>query len=290
MVSCKSPHVSVLGEAIQAELRAARYHGRHAKPKSRRPYRATVAIAGVGVLAAIAASGATSWNAATTPATLAADSRSTPAQPSVLTGSGGQSLAAVARAQASASTQAAAVKAAPSAARLAPRVPVAKPTAASKAQPRPAGPTEIYDSVNPAAIPSGKAVAVYANGAYEASGAAIAGRSNVMWIDVHGTNTNANALDVEPGDATPAEAAAWVEAKLTKDPSSTAVVYTFKADWGTVQADINALPDGMSSHVKYWIADPTGVPHILPGAAATQWFWGANYDITQATPGFFPAK
>jgi hypothetical protein len=42
----------------------------------------------------------------------------------------------------------------------------------------------------------------------------------------------------------------------------------------------------MHSHVKYWIADPTGSPHILPGSSATQWYWGANYDITQAAPGF----
>jgi hypothetical protein len=42
----------------------------------------------------------------------------------------------------------------------------------------------------------------------------------------------------------------------------------------------------MQAHVKYWIADPTGTPHILPGAAATQWYWGANYDISTAKAGF----
>jgi hypothetical protein len=42
----------------------------------------------------------------------------------------------------------------------------------------------------------------------------------------------------------------------------------------------------MQSHVKYWIADPTGTKHILPGAAATQWYWGPSYDITAAQPGF----
>ena len=41
----------------------------------------------------------------------------------------------------------------------------------------------------------------------------------------------------------------------------------------------------MQAHVKYWIADPTGTPHILP-AAATQWYWGASYDISAAHPGF----
>jgi hypothetical protein len=107
-----------------------------------------------------------------------------------------------------------------------------------------------------------------------------------VWIDVNGSNISANALDVEPGDATPAQAAAWVSAKLTKDPSSDAIVYTFKSDWGQVISDVNALPGWMHSHVKYWIADPTGSPHILPGSSATQWYWGANYDISTAAPGF----
>ena len=42
----------------------------------------------------------------------------------------------------------------------------------------------------------------------------------------------------------------------------------------------------MQSHVRWWIADPTGVDHIVPGASATQWYWGHNYDITTAKPGF----
>ena len=42
----------------------------------------------------------------------------------------------------------------------------------------------------------------------------------------------------------------------------------------------------MQHHVKYWIADPTGTPHILPGAEATQWYWGPSYDISTANPGF----
>ena len=40
------------------------------------------------------------------------------------------------------------------------------------------------------------------------------------------------------------------------------------------------------SHVRYWIADPTGVPHVVPGSSATQWYWGSSYDITTANPNF----
>jgi hypothetical protein len=148
-------------------------------------------------------------------------------------------------------------------------------------------PTLLYDSVEPAAIPSGHTIATYSDGPFAQSSAAVAGRGDVLWIDVNGSNTNANALDVEPGDATPAGAAAWVSAKLTKDPSSTAIIYTFRNDWAPVIDDVDALPTWMHSHVKYWIADPTGYAHILPGAAATQWYWGPTFDISTAEPGFF---
>jgi len=149
------------------------------------------------------------------------------------------------------------------------------------------GPTTIYDSVSPAQIPAGQHVATYSDGPFQASSSSVQGRGNVLWIDTNGTNTHASALDVEPGDATPSQAAQWVNAKLTTNPHGDAIVYTFKSDWSAVQDSINALPSWEQSHVKYWIADPTGTPHIVPGAAATQWDWGSSYDITQATPGFF---
>jgi len=53
-----------------------------------------------------------------------------------------------------------------------------------------------------------------------------------------------------------------------------------------VQAAIAALPSSMQSHVRWWIADPTGVPHLVPGSSATQWYWGSGYDISTASPGF----
>jgi hypothetical protein len=149
------------------------------------------------------------------------------------------------------------------------------------------GPTTIYDSTSPSSVPAGQHVAAYSNGAYQATGTQVQGRGNVLWIDTNGSDTHADALDVEPGDATPAQAAQWVNAKLTATPHSDAIVYTFKSDWPSVQDAIKQLPASEQSHVKYWIADPTGTPHIVPGAAATQWYWGSNYDISQATPGFF---
>jgi hypothetical protein len=59
-----------------------------------------------------------------------------------------------------------------------------------------------------------------------------------------------------------------------------------RSEWGAVKAAVDALPARMRSEVRWWIADPTGSPHIVPGANATQWYWGPNYDITTVDGGF----
>jgi hypothetical protein len=149
----------------------------------------------------------------------------------------------------------------------------------------PAKPYLIYDSTTPEAIPAHHEVATYADGNFAVPGSQVAGR-NVMWIDTNGSDTHANALDIEPGDATPSQAATWVSQKLTADPHTTAVLYTMKSDWPAVQASVATLPAWMQHQVRWWIADPTGVPHVVPGSNATQWYWGQSYDISTATPGF----
>jgi hypothetical protein len=167
--------------------------------------------------------------------------------------------------------------------------PVAKTVAAVKpkpvAKPRPVPqPYNLYDSVTPSALPAGEPAAVYANGSYAVSPSEVTGHRTVLWIDTNGSDPKANVLDVEPGDATPYGAAQWVKEKLTAEPSSIAVVYTMMSDWSQVKANVAALPVSMQRHVQYWIADPTGYPHIVPGSSATQWYWGSSIDISSARP------
>jgi hypothetical protein len=151
----------------------------------------------------------------------------------------------------------------------------------------PARPYEMYDSVTPSAIPGGKAVATYADGPYAASPSQLAGRSGVTWIDTNGSDPRgASVLDVEPGDATPQMAATWASQRLDDHPHGTAVIYTMRSDWSATQAAISGLPRWQQHGVRYWIADPTGVPHLVPGSSATQWYWGTNYDISTVAPGF----
>ena len=153
--------------------------------------------------------------------------------------------------------------------------------------PAPAKPYYIYDSVTPKAIPAEHhTVATYINGRYRASQSDVAGRHKVLWIDTTGGNPSADVLDVEPGDATPVTAAHWAYQRLHHDPNAQCCIYTMRSLWPAVRASIHQLPSGMGDHVQWWIADPTGHPHVVPGSDATQWYWGRHFDISTANPGF----
>ena len=154
---------------------------------------------------------------------------------------------------------------------------------ATQAQPQP---YLIYDSVNPQAIPGDPVVATYADGPNPDPPSSVANFSHVLWVDIDASDPQANALDIEPGCATPSEAAGWVSARLSADPHTVAILYTMISQWPTVRADVSSLPSWMQSRIRWWIADPTGSPHIVPGSQATQWYWGQNYDISTALPGF----
>jgi hypothetical protein len=166
-----------------------------------------------------------------------------------------------------------------------------KPASKPQPQPRqsaPAKPYYIYDSVAPKDIPAEHhTVATYINGRYKASQSDVAGRHKVLWIDTTGGNPSAaDVLDVEPGDATPTTAAHWAYQRLHHDPNAQCCIYTMRSLWPAVRASVHQLPSGMGDHVQWWIADPTGHPHVVPGSDATQWYWGRNFDISTANPGF----
>ncbi len=161
-----------------------------------------------------------------------------------------------------------------------------KPKPRPKPKAKPAGPYHIWDSVTPSSLPAGHDAAVYANGAYATSARQVTHHKSVLWIDTNGSNPGANVLDVEPGDATPAGAAAWAQQRLVKHPHSVAIIYTMLSSWQAVKDHVAHLPKSQQDNVRYWIADPTGVDHIVPGASATQWYWGSHVDISTANPNF----
>jgi hypothetical protein len=163
--------------------------------------------------------------------------------------------------------------------------PKAQVTANTQPQPQPQ-PFLVYDSVNPGAIPGNPVVATYADGPHPNPASSVANFSHVLWVDINASDPQADALDIEPGCATPSEAAGWVSARLNAHPHGVAILYTMISQWATVKADVSSLPGWMQSRIRWWIADPTGSPHIVPGSQATQWYWGQNYDISTALPGF----
>ena len=159
---------------------------------------------------------------------------------------------------------------------------------AAPAKPAAAGQQEFtfYDSITPSEIPAHEQMATYADGDYAVDRSQVSDPDQVIWIDTDGHDANADALDVEPGDATPSEVAGWVQRRLSTHPGAVAIVYTMRSDWAAAKASVATLPASMQAQVRWWIADPTGHPHIVPGAQATQWYWGQNYDINTAEPGF----
>jgi hypothetical protein len=151
---------------------------------------------------------------------------------------------------------------------------------------RPAVPYEFYDSTDPQTVPAGAEIAVYATGGDPTPAAAVAGRQHVLWIDTLATDPQAQVLDIEPGCAQPSQAPQWVTSHLKQVPGSVAILYTMLSEWPQVQSAVASLPAPERSRIRWWIADPTGSPHIVPGSSATQWYWGPSYDISTALPDF----
>ena len=77
--------------------------------------------------------------------------------------------------------------------------------AAAAAPAAPARPYLIYDSTTPTNIPARQqVVATYGDGPHPTSASLVTGRKTVMWISITGHDYGASAVDVEPGNATPA--------------------------------------------------------------------------------------
>jgi hypothetical protein len=161
---------------------------------------------------------------------------------------------------------------------------------ASRHLARPAAPAKpylIYDSVTPGSIPASQGtVATYADGPHATPASEVTGRKSVLWISITGQDYDASVVDVEPGNATPAAAASWAWHRLSASRHAVARIYTMINEWPAVKSAVASFPAQMQSRIHWWIANPTGSPHLLPGSDATQWYWGSQYDITTAAPGF----
>lgn len=125
----------------------------------------------------------------------------------------------------------------------------------------------MFDDVTVSLLPAGfDAYAAYVDGRF-ANFAAVKARFphvNILSVDVNGSNTDANALDIEPGDDTNAGAVPWVREKLIRRDRRI-VVYTSVSN---VDALVNTLAiAGIArSSYKIWSAHYAAGEHICgPG-------------------------
>lgn len=139
----------------------------------------------------------------------------------------------------------------------------------------------IWDAVEVEAIPaSATTVIAYIDGGYNTLAACRARfpHAAILTATVTG-RSRATFCDVEYGDATPAIAAQGVRDGL----------------YSTVYSSLFTKPE-LDKALKglrwdWFAANPTGVPHLVPGSVATQYAWphqtGGNYDIS-ITNGVWP--
>ena len=142
----------------------------------------------------------------------------------------------------------------------------------------PAARFAMYDSVDVDQIPGNAThVAGYVNGKWPTVAALRARFPHAKVLTIAVTaNADAECLDVETGDATPAQAPAWVkrqQARGVKHPK----IYANRSTMPTVWAALQAA--GIKrDEVKLWVADWTGQPHLPAGYDACQWISTAGYD------------
>lgn len=143
--------------------------------------------------------------------------------------------------------------------------------------------TSMYDSTQPSLIPAAaEYIAIYANGEYAADKASVQKRfphARIFNIDVLNSDPGGSGIaDVENGDMKPGDLPGWVDRRLARHPGELCRVYCNKSTWPSVKSEVARLPQDRRDLVRYWIADPTGNPHSLPGADATQYHWGDTWN------------
>jgi hypothetical protein len=167
--------------------------------------------------------------------------------------------------------------------------PVPKPLPAPPRKPRAPLFLAMYDAVTVENIPAGAlAVAGYVNGRYQTVSALRARfpHAHLFTIAVN-IGADADCLDVETGDATPAQAPEWVRRQLgagLRRPCIYANRSTMPAVWAALHAA------GIErNHVRLWVADWTEEPHIPTGYDACQWHGGMTvpFDESLCSPTFF---
>jgi hypothetical protein len=134
----------------------------------------------------------------------------------------------------------------------------------------------MWDSINPFALPvDADVVAGYIDGKYKWSAAGwsrFSPRTVRVRIAVFATTNDGDVLDIEKGDATPAESSTWVKMRQSSGLLVPSLYFSLGDRVAVANANVGLTYDE-------WIADWGGqYPHIPVGAAACQWGAFGTYD------------
>lgn len=149
----------------------------------------------------------------------------------------------------------------------------------------------LYDTTDipPVGVPrDAQMVAGYVNGLYQSYGPLVAWCPGAEHVSIAvSVRANADVLDIEQGDATPADAPAWVDRQIARglwQPT----LYCERSQWSQVKSAVGYR------NVAYWVADYTGSPHVIPGAAAVQYVnhgpHGENVDMSLVVDDLWPHR
>lgn len=152
----------------------------------------------------------------------------------------------------------------------------------------------MLDGITPATVPAGAQIyAGYVGGEWPSYAALVAAHPGALHVSIAvNASESARVLDVETGDAIPAEAPGWAtRERVAGNPYP--VVYMNMTTWPAVKAAFTA--QGVTPPL-YWVAlyvtDPTRVPDIPAGALAIQYYDYGGYDesvVADYWPGLDPA-
>lgn len=146
---------------------------------------------------------------------------------------------------------------------------------------------QMFDSVTWTAIPvNAEIVAGYIDGAYRWPAEAWNHfpKAKLVRIACFASTLAGDVLDVEDGCSRPEQAPGWVKARRAAGLARP-VVYCSRSLKDTIAAQFDA--QGVAQP-DWWIADWTGVPHLVPGSVATQYAnppsSGGNWDVSLTAP------
>jgi hypothetical protein len=145
----------------------------------------------------------------------------------------------------------------------------------------------MYDSVEPTVIPgNAEVVAGYVDGFYSwvPEGWARFPNATKVRIAVFASTNDGDVLDVENGDATPAQARSWLQMRAAAGVARP-TIYCNRSTRSAVEAACVGIPHDL------WIATLDGTQNV-PGAVAVQYagsaITGHNYDVSVVTDDTWP--